>query len=287
MTRTDGFADQRLCVVPRPLVAAALEAPVTRRLLVTDAGWFPHAAGHERRRPEGAGETIVLLCTAGSGWVESGGQRHRVVPGSCAVLPAGEPHGYGADADDPWSIGWCHLRGSDLGDLERAVGASRARPVLALRAPERATALLDEIVTALERDQSPARLLAVAGMAWRLMTQLAVDRRLPERGTPLERAMQFLEQRVEATVGVPELARLVGVSPSHLGALFREATGGGVLAHHTALKMARARTLLDSTGMTVGEIAREVGYDDPFYFSRRFARAHGASPTDYRRQRKG
>lgn len=287
MTRSDGFADQRLCVVPRPLVAAALEAPVTRRLLVTDAGWFPRAAGHARHRPEGAGETIVLLCTAGSGWVEAGGQRHRVAPGHCAVLPAGEPHGYGADDDDPWSISWCHLRGSDLGDLERAVGASRARPVLALRAPERATALLDEIVTALERDQSPARLLAVAGMAWRLMTQLAVDRRLPERGTPLERAIEYLEQRVEATVSVPELARLVGVSPSHLGALFREATGGGVLAHHTALKMARARTLLDSTGMTVSEIAREVGFDDPFYFSRRFARAHGASPTDYRRQRKG
>lgn len=287
MTRADGFVNQRLCVVPRPLVAEALDRPVTRRLVVTDAGWFPRAEGHGRFRPQGAEEAILLLCTGGEGWVEIEGRRTRVMPGAVALLPARRAHRYAADPDDPWSIWWCHLRGSDLGDLGEAVGATADRPVLPLRAPERATALLDEIVGALERDQSPARLLAVAGIAWRLMTQLAVDRRLPEQGTPLERAMRYLEERVEASIGVPELARLVGVSPSHLGALFREATGGGVLAHHTALKMARARTLLDTTSLSIGEIAREVGYADPFYFTRRFARAHGSSPSEYRLHRKG
>jgi transcriptional regulator GlxA family with amidase domain len=119
------------------------------------------------------------------------------------------------------------------------------------------------------------------------MTQLAVDRRLPEQGEPLERAMRYLEERVDGGIRVSELARLVGVSTSHLGALFRDATGGGVLAYHTALKMARARKLLDTTELQVGEIGREVGYGDPFYFSRQFSRVHGVSPSDYRLQRKG
>ena len=35
------------------------------------------------------------------------------------------------------------------------------------------------------------------------------------------------------------------------------------------------------------KVAREVGYDDPFYFSRQFRRVHGVSPSDYRAQRKG
>jgi transcriptional regulator GlxA family with amidase domain len=158
---------------------------------------------------------------------------------------------------------------------------------VSLRAVDRLTAMLDEIVTALERDQSPARLLATAGMAWRLLTQLAVDRRLPEQGEPLERAMRYLSERVDGSIRVPELASLVGVSPSHLSALFRTATGGGVLAHHTALKMARARLLLDTTTLSIGEIGREVGMPDQFYFSRQFRKTHGVSPSTYRAHRKG
>jgi AraC family transcriptional regulator, arabinose operon regulatory protein len=287
MERREGFENQRLCVVPRPLVAEALARPVTRRLVVTDAGCFPRAERHLRVRPQGAPEGIVIVCVAGSGWVELAGQRVRVSPSTSVLIPPGTPHAYGADDDDAWTIWWCHLRGSDLGDLWEAAEASVARPLISLRAVDRVTVLLDEIVTALEHDQSPARLLVTAGAAWRLMTQLAVDRRLPEQGEPLERAMRYLEERVEGGIRVSELARLVGVSTSHLGALFRDATGGGVLAYHTGLKMARARNLLDTTALHVAEIGREVGYGDPFYFSRQFSRVHGMSPSDYRLHRKG
>ena len=285
--RREGFAGQRLVVVPRPLVADALEQPVTRRLLVTDAGCFPHADRHLRVRPRGAAEAIVLVCTTGGGWVDVGGVRTRVGPATAVLVPAGTPHAYGADEADPWTIWWCHLRGTDLADLWQVTGADASRPTISLRGVDRVTALLDEIASSLERDQSPARLLATAGMAWRLMTQLAVDRRLPEQGEPLERAMRYLEDRVDGSIPVSELARLVGVSPSHLGALFRDATGGGVLAYHTGLKMARARTLLDTTSLLVVEVAREVGYADQFYFSRQFRRVHGVSPTEYREHRKG
>jgi AraC-like DNA-binding protein len=39
--------------------------------------------------------------------------------------------------------------------------------------------------------------------------------------------------------------------------------------------------------MHVAEIGRDVGYGDPFYFSRQFSRIHGMSPSEYRLQRKG
>ena len=88
-------------------------------------------------------------------------------------------------------------------------------------------------------------------------------------------------------IRVSHLARLVGVSTSHLGALVRDATGGGVLAYHTGLKMARSRRLLDTTDLHVAEVGREVGYADPFYSSRQFSRVHGMSPSDSRVQRTG
>lgn len=287
MERADGFDHQRLEVVPRPLVDAALARGVTRRILVTDAGYFPRADHHGRHRTAGAPETIVIVCVGGSGWLESDGVLTRVGPGGAVVIPGGTPHSYGASETDPWTIWWAHVRGTDVAELVEASGIRPGNLVLSLRSIDRITSLLDEIVTSLERDMTPARLVATSGMAWRLLTQLAVDRLLPEDGTPLERAMRYLQERVDGHVHVAELAALVGISPSHLAALFRQATGGGVLAHHLSLKMARARRLLDTTDLTVAEIARQVGMDDPFYFSRQFRKIHGASPTAYRDTRKG
>jgi len=287
MSIRDGFAGERLCVVPAPAITAALQRPVTRKLVVTDAGWFPTANQHGRKRVSGIDATIVIVCTKGSGWLRMRGVGHRIGASQAVIIPAGEPHSYGASETAPWTIWWCHLRGSDVLDLVSVVGASVERPVVKLRNLDRAAALSDEIVRGLERDQSPARLVSVAGAAWKLMTQLASDQVLAEQGDPLERAMSYLEQRLDSTVRVSDLASLVGVSASYLTALFRRATGGGVLAHHTALRMATARNLLDTTTMSISDIASAVGYQDAFYFSRHFRRIHGTSPSEYRVQRKG
>ncbi|MDQ0662155.1 AraC family transcriptional regulator of arabinose operon [Arthrobacter ulcerisalmonis] len=287
--RAHGFQNQRLVVVPRPLVREALTRPITRHLVVTDAGVFPAAEDHGRYRRQGADETIVILCVAGRGWVETAGARSDVGKATAVVLPGGtgQAHAYGAHKDDPWTIWWCHVRGTDAAELIAEAGVRVDRPTIPLAAADRLTAMLDEIITALEKDQSPARLVATSGMAWKLLATLAVDRRVPETGTPLQRAMNYLEERVNGTVRLADLAALVGVSSSHLSKLFREATGGGVLAHHTALKMARARRLLDTTDLTIAQVGREVGLQDQFYFSRQFRRLHGVSPSAYRAERKG
>lgn len=283
----DGFPNERMVVVPRPVVVEALERALTRRLVVTDAGLFPRAAGHARERPRGASQAIVLVCVAGEGWIDLRGVRQRVPAGSAVIIAPGQPHAYGASRADPWTIWWCHVQGTDVPDLLAVAAPPRERPVLALRNTDRVISLLDEVVSAMERDHTPARLIQASGAAFKLLTQLAVDRLAPEQGDPLERAMRYLTERLDGGVRVPELAAMVGVSPSHLGALFREATGGGVLAYHTARRMARARQLLDTSRLGIKEIALEVGYPDPFYFSRQFRRTHGVSPLQYRQQHTG
>lgn len=283
----EGFRGQRLVVAPRPVVARALQQPVTRRLVVTDAGYYPHALEHRMRRQAGITEHIVIVCSSGAGWVRFGQERHRVEAGQALVIPARILHEYGADDASPWTIWWMHVEGTDAPELISAIGVTASKPVVEIRTLDRVVALLDEIVTALERAPSQAKMLIAAGSAWKLLTELAVYQVLPKPGDPLQRAMAYLEQRYDGSIKVPDLAAVVGVSPSYLTSLFKRATGGGVLAYQTTLRMARARTLLDTTVATIGDIALEIGYVDAFYFSRQFRRHHGLSPTSYRRRGDG
>lgn len=49
-------------------------------------------------------------------------------------------------------------------------------------------------------------------------------------------------------------------------------------------KMKEALWLLNESNLSVREIARRVGYEDPFYFDRVFRRYHDMTPRDYRRR---
>jgi len=218
--------------------------------------------------------------------VRIGTETAAIGPGSCVFIPAAAPHDYWADAELPWTIWWMHLRGSDVADLVAPLPGMGAS-VRHVRSLDRVSALFDELVSTMERPPSDVRLVSASGVAWNLLTRLAVDTVLPAEGTPVERAMRYLESRVDGSISVSDLAAMVGLSPSHLGALFRDATGSGPANYHVSLRMARARSLLDTTTLPIGEIAKSVGYADPLYFSRHFRRLHALSPSEYRAHHKG
>jgi AraC family transcriptional regulator, arabinose operon regulatory protein len=289
MPRIEGFAGERISVLARPLMREALGLPVTSRLLVTDCGYFPTAADHQRSRTEGSPQAIVIVCVDGAGWCRLPSGRFEVETGQALVIPAGVPHSYGATDDHPWTIWWLHLGGADVAELVGAVLAGAGGPVVRPGDLYQAVSLVEDALGRMEGDDSVRSRQAAAGSAWHLLALLAADRAgaPASRADAINQAQQYLREHLGARTSVAELAGLARLSPSHFAALFRRATGTGVLQYQTRLRMSRARELLDTTDQPIAEIARALGYADPFYFSRQFRSIHGVSPSDYRVQHKG
>jgi AraC family transcriptional regulator of arabinose operon len=281
----DGFLGQRLRALSRPLVAQALAAPITERLLVTDAGHFPHAAAHGRSRPQGAGETVVILCTGGRGWVQIDRTVVSVGPGEIAIITDGTPHQYWADFADPWTIWWLHVAGADAPTLVAAI-VDPTSPVFCPHDAFAARTFIEHAVVALERDDTVPSLYAASGAAWNLLAQLASERtRGPVRSSDRIRiAQDHLREHLDSSTSIAELAALAGISTSHFSALFKESAGISAGEYLKRLRSARARELLITTDASIADIARRVGYSDAFYFSRQFRAVNGTSPSDYRRQ---
>jgi AraC family transcriptional regulator, arabinose operon regulatory protein len=287
--RREGFPGQRMRVLPRPLVVSALSSPPMSQLLVTDVGYFPRASTHGRARKHGAAQHVVIVCAAGRGTCTLPSGVHQVRAGQALAIPAGLPHRYEADADEPWTIWWMHLVGQQVPSLLAAIGATPEQPVFGLGDPARVVSLIDTIIRRMERDETMATLLASSGAAWHAMALLAADRRTISRqqSDPIEATIEHLRANVSTRISLADLAGMAGLSVSHYSALFRRATGYGALEYQTRLRMGTARELLDTTDRPIASIAAQVGYTDSLYFSRQFRRIHGTSPTEYRSHDKG
>lgn len=287
MLLRDGFPGQRLRVLPQPLTHSALQLPITERLLVTDAGHFPHAAAHGRSRRNGAAEAIVIVCVDGVGWLEVEDQpRVRVEPGKAIVVPPNLRHRYWADAVDPWTIWWLHATGIDVPELLEVILGEERDPLVVLRDAFSAVEMIDSAVTALEQDETNAMLYLAAGAAWRLLALLASERLRgrPSSNDRIEAIQEHLRTHLTANLSVVDLARQAGLSPSHFSALFKAAAGISVTEYVKRLRCSRARELLITTDGAISDVAEAVGYADAYYFSRQFRSVTGVSPREFRKR---
>ncbi|WP_338652257.1 helix-turn-helix domain-containing protein [Lysinibacillus sp. Y5S-8] len=77
------------------------------------------------------------------------------------------------------------------------------------------------------------------------------------------------------------LALISGLSSSYFGEAFKKAFGQSATDYLTELRIGHAKQLLRDTDLLLREIARKVGYSDEFYFSRKFKKEVGVSPSAF------
>ena len=95
-----------------------------------------------------------------------------------------------------------------------------------------------------------------------------------------------LTQRIEAALPRPPsvvaLAGELAMSPRTLARHVRAATGRGPLALVQSVRLNRARQLIESSRMTIAQVAERVGYEDATALRRLMRKAAGAAPSQFR-----
>ena len=100
----------------------------------------------------------------------------------------------------------------------------------------------------------------------------------------ISRARAYLSQHyADPNLMLQDVAGEVHLSQSHFSTVFAQETGLTFTQYLTALRIGKARELLEATEMRSSQIAQEVGYNDAHYFSYLFKKTTGMTPSDYRR----
>jgi transcriptional regulator GlxA family with amidase domain len=89
-------------------------------------------------------------------------------------------------------------------------------------------------------------------------------------------------ENISKKFSLEELAKNVSLSSSHFSRLFLSRTGHSPIDYFIQLKIQRACRLLDNSGWMIADVAREMGFEDQFYFSRQFRKVMSMSPREYR-----
>lgn len=100
--------------------------------------------------------------------------------------------------------------------------------------------------------------------------------------TRITRALDFVDQHLDARLPIETLAAAADLSPSRFAHLFRHEVGTSPALYVHALRMLRARALLERSFLSVKEVMTLVGCHDPSHFSRDFRWFHGLSPRQCR-----
>ena len=90
-----------------------------------------------------------------------------------------------------------------------------------------------------------------------------------------------MEAHLDQSLRMSRLSEISGFSESHLGTLFKQATGHSPMSHFHRLKMQAAARELAFTEKSVKEIGLACGIRDPYYFSRLFKSVMGVSPAKF------
>jgi AraC-like DNA-binding protein len=99
---------------------------------------------------------------------------------------------------------------------------------------------------------------------------------------PVIRGREFIEGHFCEPIDSLQIARKAGVSPQYLDRLFKRSQGVSPNQYLWSLRAEKGAFLLRQSGLTVGEIAYQCGYKNPFHFSRQIKAKYGHSPTELR-----
>jgi AraC family transcriptional regulator of arabinose operon len=255
------------------------------------AGVSKANAGFRRLRPRGMDDWFLQYTIGGGGrWTFRGGEI-RPIAGDVVLMRPKTPQDLMADEPGQyWKVAtvffqprphWLELMrwrevSPGLAFLRPGPAAAREIKRCLLRAARRCW-----------RGRQPREAFAFAAVEEALIWCKSECPREEAAGmdTRVVRALDFIDQTLHRPIGIDEVASAAGMSRTHLFSLFKRDVGKTPLEYLESKRIERAKLLLRDPGTTIAQVAAAVGYGHAFYFTTRFRKSEGMSPSAFRNTR--
>ena len=207
--------------------------------------------------------------------VQKGGKRHELGKNSLGVFRYRDIRRYEAGASG-WRFYWFRFRSEDWPD-----DVNRSFPVEPLFAEQKE---MERCFTELNSNQSWECMRAEARFHC-LLSGWMLRREVADSGAVYSGEITaLLEKGWIHRISVQVLAKEAGMSERSFRDAVHRITGRSPKDYMLKRRMETAMELLQTTTKSVTQVSAELGYDNPFYFSRAFKACYGFPPVQVRRR---
>jgi AraC-like DNA-binding protein len=291
MRKPSGFEGELIIDIPKAAQTKCVELPLVNHLFVTRMGFYPKALHHYYQRPRGISQVILIYCVGGKGWIQLAKKKVYIQAGEIFVIPKEIPHSYRADDQNPWTIYWFHLAGTDCSDATQVIMGYQKEPHHAVQVgfSNERNALFKQIASTFLKGYSASNLLfANLSLTYYLATFVSPEHfqngsTIPTSLSASDLAIEFMQQNLSKSLTLEQIAQSANLSVSFFSRKFKQETGYPPIEYFNQLRLQKACQLLHFSQLRVNEIAVQIGIEDPFYFSRLFKQQMGVSPAKYRK----
>ena len=273
-------------LMPQPLIADMRADALSSGCRPSAFGYYPAAVGHRMAR-QAPVDWLVIYCVAGAAeaWLDD--MPLTVGAGDLLLLPAARAHRYAADGEAPWSIYWMHLEGSQVRDWFARLGAA-AGGVVPIGLHERLVADFRALLELASSGYSHATGLHAASLSRGLLSYAVLLQQRQQHarsGFDVDALHLWMQQHLDQRLSLEELAGAAGAASRYqFIRQYKQLTGQTPMQAFVHMKVSRACYRLEVSDDSIAEVARQFGFDDPYYFSRLFKKVVGLSPAKYRAQ---
>ena len=98
----------------------------------------------------------------------------------------------------------------------------------------------------------------------------------------IQKCCDYIELSLDRKISAADLASLVGYTRYYLTEKFKNETGMSVSDYIRKVRIERAKTLLETTDLSVSQIAEQLAFNTPGYFIHVFRELEGCTPALFR-----
>jgi AraC family transcriptional regulator, arabinose operon regulatory protein len=282
-----GAGRQRI-EIPKTILKSRVHSNLLlKHLHICSIGYYPKAKDHYTYRKKGLPENFLFYCVDGHGWYKIDNQKYDVGPNEFFILPQHTEHSYGSDEEHPWTIYWIHFGGESLADFNKLQTVQKHFKPDYIKNNGDILPVFFRIYKTLELGYSIDNLLFANMCLSHFITLFIYNTRhyaatANDKIDCVDSAILFMQEHINENISLNALSSQYHYSVSRFSNLFKQKTGYAPIDYFLQMKMQKACQELNFTNQSIKTIAFNMGFDDPYYFSKRFRTILGISPKKYR-----
>lgn len=232
---------------------------------------------------------IIHYILEGKGCFQINGNTYNLEKYQGFLIPPNTIIYYQADYEHPWSYAWVGFHGLKAEMYLKQANLSVENPIFKYDRDNFLKDCFEQMI--LTKALVKAREIRLLGLLYTFLSQLvevsdankSSHQNENRKELYVKKAVEFIAMNYSRKISISEISHNIGLDRSYLFSLFKEHLNSSPQEFLINYRINKACELMAYRNLSIGDISRSVGYEDPLLFSKVFKKIKGVSPKEYKK----